>query len=247
MAHNGNDPDEFGKLGVFYYRFTPGTNPVFRKHVISYDEGLSAGLNIVPVDIDGDGDIDLVTTGKWGGPALFENHMTEPLSAEERRAALSASSSASVAVPSFGDNLALSSRGAKAASDSELDNAKGCTVRLNDGDPGSTTAFAQKRWHSALTPQPHWAEIKLAKPAKVSRVIARFADPGSYASAFDIQVKSGDAYKTVFSTDSNRTAHAANITIAPIETDAVRFVFRKNSNTVYPNAAQLSEIEVYAQ
>ena len=30
-------------------------------------------MNIVPVDIDGDGDVDLVTTGKWGGPVIFEN------------------------------------------------------------------------------------------------------------------------------------------------------------------------------
>lgn len=73
MAHNGSDPDAFGKKCVFFYRFTPGAEPVFSKHIVSYDEGFAAGLNIVPVDIDGDGDIDLVTTGKWGGPVLFEN------------------------------------------------------------------------------------------------------------------------------------------------------------------------------
>ncbi|MDD4101350.1 MAG: FG-GAP-like repeat-containing protein [Kiritimatiellae bacterium] len=73
MAHNGGDPDAFGKKCVFFYRFTPSAAPVFTKHIVSYDEGFAAGLNIVPVDIDGDGDIDLVTTGKWGGPVLFEN------------------------------------------------------------------------------------------------------------------------------------------------------------------------------
>ncbi|MEI7902513.1 MAG: FG-GAP-like repeat-containing protein [bacterium] len=75
MAHNGSDPDENGTLGIFYYRFTPGPDPVFRKHAITYDEGIGAGMNIVPVDIDGDGDLDLVTTGKWGGPVLFENRL----------------------------------------------------------------------------------------------------------------------------------------------------------------------------
>jgi len=111
----------------------------------------------------------------------------------------------------------------------------------------SHSAVDQTRWHSALTPMPHWAEVKLAKPAKVSRVIARFADPSGYATAFDIQVKTGSDYKTVFATESNRESQAVNVTFAPVETDTVRFVFRKNANPVYPNAAQLSELEVYAQ
>ena len=245
MAHNGGDPDEFGKLGIFYYRFTPGPDPVFRKHVITYDEGISAGLNTVAADIDGDGDLDLVTTGKWGGPVLLENRMAEPVSDEERRAALNMKPV--LPAPAFGDNLALASRGAKAASDSELERAKGCTARLNDGAPFSHAASEQTRWHSALSPLPHWAEVKLAKPAAVRRVIARFADPGGYATAFDIQVNKGNEYKTVFTTDANRESQAVNVTFDPVETDTVRFVFRKNANPVYPNAAQLSELEVYAQ
>jgi HEAT repeat protein len=243
MAHNGGDPDEFGTQCVFYYRFTPGPNPAFRKHVITYDEGISAGLNIEAVDIDNDGDLDLVTTGKWGGPALFENRMTEQLSDEERLA--DAKMKVLPSEPVRGDNLALASRGAKAASDSELEGSKGCTAKLNDGAPFSHTA--QTRWHSALTPLPHWAEVTFAKPAKVGRVIARFADPAGYAAQFDIQVKKGAEYKTVFKTDSNREAQAVNITFAPVETDTVRFVFRKNANPAYPNAAQLGELEVYAQ
>ena len=246
MAHNGNDPDEFGKPCVFYYRFTPGPNPVFRKHVISYDEGIGAGLNTVAADMDGDGDLDLVTTGKWGGPVLFENRLTEWVSDDERRAAFKAFTSTEPSEPSFGDNLALAKSGAKAAADSELGNAKGCTAKLNDGERGGNSADPQKRWHSALTPMPHWAEVKLAKPAQVGRVIARFADPGGYATAFDIQVRQGAAFKTVFSKEDNRSAQPVNVTFAPVLTDTVRFVFRKNANPMYPNAAQLSELEVYA-
>lgn len=246
MAHNGGDPDELGKQCVFYYRFAPGPSPVFRKHVISYDEGIGAGLNTVAADMDGDGDLDLVTTGKWGGPVLFENRMTDWVPDDERRAAFKAFTSTETSEPSFGENLALAKAGAKAASDSELGNAKGCTGKLNDGDRGNGSADPQKRWHSALTPMPHWAEVKLAKPAKVGRVIARFADPGGYATAFDIQVKQGDTFKTVFSKEDNRSAQPANVTFAPVVTDTVRFVIRKNANPAYPNAAQLSELEIYA-
>jgi hypothetical protein len=76
-AHNGGDPDANGKLCVFYYKFTPGPNPVFRKHVVSYDQGFGAGMNIVAADLDGDGTLDLITTGKWGGPVIFENQLNK--------------------------------------------------------------------------------------------------------------------------------------------------------------------------
>ena len=78
MAHNGGDPDEYGPLGVYYYDFTPGPNPTFQKHIITYNEGIGAGMNIECVDMDGDGDLDLVTTGKWGGPVIFENQLKTP-------------------------------------------------------------------------------------------------------------------------------------------------------------------------
>ena len=73
MAHNGGDPDAYGPCGIYYYSFTPGPNPSFTRHVITQSVG--AGLNIVTIDMDGDGDIDLVTTGKAGGPLLFENQL----------------------------------------------------------------------------------------------------------------------------------------------------------------------------
>ena len=75
MAHNGGDPDPYGRLCVFYYDFTPGPDPVFAKYVVSYDNGIGVGLNVELADMDGDGDVDIVTTGKWGGPVILENKM----------------------------------------------------------------------------------------------------------------------------------------------------------------------------
>jgi hypothetical protein len=73
MAHNGSDPDEFGPLGVYWYRLERGPQPKWTKHAITFDAGIGAGVNNVVVDLDGDGDLDVVVTGKFGGPVWFEN------------------------------------------------------------------------------------------------------------------------------------------------------------------------------
>lgn len=73
MAHNGSDPGAFEPLGIYWYELAPGASPVWKKHVITYGEGIGAGMNLVAGDFDGDGDPDVVATGKWGGPVWFEN------------------------------------------------------------------------------------------------------------------------------------------------------------------------------
>jgi hypothetical protein len=73
MAHNGGDPDEFGPLGIYYYSLKRGPKPTWTKHAITYNEGVGSGMNIVAVDLTGSGRIDIITTGKFGGPVWFEN------------------------------------------------------------------------------------------------------------------------------------------------------------------------------
>jgi hypothetical protein len=75
MAHNGHDPDEYGPLGVYWYKLQRGAEPKWTKYAVSYNEGIGAGLNVVVVDLDGDGDQDIVVTGKWGGPVWFESKL----------------------------------------------------------------------------------------------------------------------------------------------------------------------------
>lgn len=74
MAHNGGDRGEFEPQGIYWYKPKRNGSAVhWEKHVITYDEGIGAGMNLVVVDLDGDGDLDIVTTGKYGGPVWFEN------------------------------------------------------------------------------------------------------------------------------------------------------------------------------
>jgi hypothetical protein len=80
MAHNGNDPGEREPLGVYWYEYRPSTSSGqaagravdWIRHVIEYGGRVGGGMQIPVVDIDKDGDLDIVVAGK-SGLFLIEN------------------------------------------------------------------------------------------------------------------------------------------------------------------------------
>ena len=73
MAHNGRDPGEREPLGVYWYETLQINGRLeWVKHIIDYSTRAGGGMQIPVVDIDRDGDLDVVVAGK-SGLFLFEN------------------------------------------------------------------------------------------------------------------------------------------------------------------------------
>ena len=93
MAHNGSDPGEKEPLGVYWYEFVNPTatsvasgQPAtveWIKHVIDYGGRMGAGMQIPVIDIDGDGDLDIVCAGKSG--LFFVENLTKGPGRASRR------------------------------------------------------------------------------------------------------------------------------------------------------------------
>jgi FG-GAP-like repeat len=74
MAHNGKDPGERESLGLYWYdhRAAADGSIEWARHLIAYGGRVGGGMQIPVVDLDGDGDLDLVCAGK-SGLFLVEN------------------------------------------------------------------------------------------------------------------------------------------------------------------------------
>jgi hypothetical protein len=70
-AHE-KDPGANEPLGVYWYESLNREGSQWRRHILDYGTRTGAGLQIPVVDIDGDGDLDIVVAGK-SGLFLFEN------------------------------------------------------------------------------------------------------------------------------------------------------------------------------
>jgi FG-GAP-like repeat len=70
-AHSGGDPGTYDPLVVYYYKIDRKTG-TFTRYPISVNGTAGVGTQILALDLDSDGDVDLATAGKTG-VHLFEN------------------------------------------------------------------------------------------------------------------------------------------------------------------------------
>ncbi len=70
-GHNEKDPGSFDPLAIYYYKIDAAKG-TFTRHTVSYNSTAGAGTQFAVVDLDADGDLDILTAGKTG-QYWFEN------------------------------------------------------------------------------------------------------------------------------------------------------------------------------
>jgi hypothetical protein len=81
-GHSGNDPGSYDPLVIYYYKINRKTGE-FTRYPISVNGTAGAGTQFVTEDMDGDGDVDIVTAGKTG-VHFFENLKINHVPKEQR-------------------------------------------------------------------------------------------------------------------------------------------------------------------
>ncbi len=148
-------------------------------------------------------------------------------------------------VPVEAGDLALASRGAIATSDSELATEPGCTSKVIDGIIANPADFTGNRWHSSIaTPHPHWVQVKLPRPEKIGQVVINFADPLGHPVSFQGIMRSNGRDHVVFEETNYKGWREYRAHIKPLRTDVFRLLIRASASPRYPNAAQVSQIQL---
>jgi len=140
--------------------------------------------------------------------------------------------------------------GVVATADSEYDKEPHCAGRAVDGILTAPGAFDNQRWHSAVDqPHPHWLCITLPRPATLGRVVIHPADPLGYPVRFAGQIRKPGAaeWVEVFRCAANASAEPYEARFAPVSAQAFRLVIEASASAQWPNAAQVSEVELRAK
>jgi hypothetical protein len=75
FAHNGGDPGERDPTGLYWYEWrklpadkaTPANGGVeWIRHIVAYEQRMGGGVQLQVGDLDGDGDLDIISAGKDG-------------------------------------------------------------------------------------------------------------------------------------------------------------------------------------
>lgn len=144
-------------------------------------------------------------------------------------------------------DLALAANGATASADGEY-GADSAAANAIDGVVATAADFERRRWHSAVTtPHPHWLQVTLPRPATLASAVVDPADPDGFPVTFEGQVRKpgASAWTRVFRCERNTDRGPLRFTFPPVEADGFRLVIERSANPRYPNAAQVSEVELY--
>jgi len=145
-------------------------------------------------------------------------------------------------------DVALAAKGARSSSDSELDREPGCTARAIDGVIATADDFEGKRWHAALSPHPHWIAVHLPSARRISGVVVHFADPAGHPVDFDGEASmDGATWKTLFRERGYVDPARYERALEGVELRHFRLVLRRSASDRWPDAAQISELELLEQ
>jgi hypothetical protein len=86
FAHNGADPGAREPLGVYWYEYRKAQSAAgnggveWIRHIVEYGGRMGGGMQMVARDMNGDGDLDLVSGGKTG--IFLAENLTKSSTAE---------------------------------------------------------------------------------------------------------------------------------------------------------------------
>jgi ADP-ribosylglycohydrolase len=143
------------------------------------------------------------------------------------------------------DDVALTALGAKATSDSELAREPGCTPKAIDGIIADQSMYDENRWHSALTPHPHWLAIDLGRVRTIHDVIVHFADPAGHPVDFDGEASlDGATWTSLFNVRGYTESGGYATAVPSVKMRHFRLTLRSCASPIYRDAAQVSEVQL---